>query len=285
MELRQIKHFLAVVDHGSFSAAAKHTFVTQPSISSSISKLEESLEVSLFRRQGKQIELTSKGEQFLVTARHAYNQLSAIKSELSEGPQKLTIGVATSIHMDQMTKMIRAFKVAHPHVVINFYVGRDSDVAISLKENKIDLAIVNSHTKCEGFVPIVKELLCIAVANNHFLAKKKSLSLRDLNDIPFIERLNCGFWSKVNRQFIENNIRPQTIVQVENDEFVLSLVAENLGASIVTARSTPYKVKFIPIEDLKIDQYIGVAFIHNAENKNIANFYNTVATNTESLSF
>jgi DNA-binding transcriptional LysR family regulator len=67
----------------------------------------------------------------------------------------------------------------------------------------------------------------------------------------------CFFWKEVNERFKAQGIAPKTVMQAENDEFVLSLVAENLGVSIMTDRITPYEVRLILIKDFKIDQYIG----------------------------
>ncbi|MGB0834420.1 MAG: LysR family transcriptional regulator [Psychrobium sp.] len=86
MELQQIKYFLAVVDCGNFLAASKHVFVTQPTLSAGIRKLEESLDVKLFHRGSRAATLTPAGEQFVGVARQSYNQLMSIKSQLSNEP-------------------------------------------------------------------------------------------------------------------------------------------------------------------------------------------------------
>ena len=82
MDLQQIKYFLAVVDCGTFLAASRQVYVSQPTLSAGIRKLEESLNVTLFHRGSRAASLTAAGERFLGPARQAYNQLQAIKGEL-----------------------------------------------------------------------------------------------------------------------------------------------------------------------------------------------------------
>ncbi len=276
MELQQIKYFLAVVDCGNFLAASKHVFVTQPTLSAGIRKLEESLDVKLFHRGSRIATLTPAGEQFVGVARQSYNQLMSIKSQLSNEPQKIVIGVLVNVHMDHVAKIVGLFRHTHPHILIEFIIEHDSELIKLLSEEKIDLAIVNSHTQATNFMPLIPEKMCVAVSKQHPIARKKSITLDALNGEQFIERVKCGFWNNVHELFKEKNITPHTVMQAENDEFVLSLVAENLGVSIITDRATPYDVAFIPIVDFEIEQYIGMATSTTNTAPHIQMFYDTV---------
>jgi len=75
MDLQQIKYYLAVVDFGTFLAAAEQVHVSQPTLSAGIRKLEDSLNVKLFHRGSRAATLTSAGELFLTHARPSYDQL------------------------------------------------------------------------------------------------------------------------------------------------------------------------------------------------------------------
>lgn len=112
--------------------------------------------------------------------------------------------------------------------------------------------------------------------NKHALARKKFVTLDVLDGELFIERVKCGFWHEENDLFKTGNIKPQTVMQAENDEFVLSLVAENLGLSIITDRTTPYDVSFIPIKDFQIDQSIGITKSLISKAGHINTLYNTI---------
>jgi DNA-binding transcriptional LysR family regulator len=118
--------------------------------------------------------------------------------------------------------------------------------------------------------------MCIAVSKQHPIADKNSITLDVLNGEKFIERVKCGFWNNVHELFKEKKIYPHKVMQAENDEFVLSLVAENLGVSIITDRVTPYDVNFIPIEDFKIEQYIGIVISSTNPSVHVQTFLDTI---------
>lgn len=276
MDLQQIKYFLAVVDSGTFLGASKNVYVSQPTLSAGIKKLEVSLGVTLFNRGSRLATLTPAGEQFLAPARQAFNQLQLIKATLSEQPEKIVIGVLNNIHMDYVASIIGAHRTSHPHVLIELVVDSDEQLRQMLQVGKVDLIIVNSTTKAPGFHALTTERLCLVVPCGHPLAGSSSVTVTALEGEPFIERVNCSFWSQVDKAFQAAKLRPQKVMQAQSDEFVLSLVAANLGLSIVTARSTPYAVDFIPIKGLDIDRSIGICMTENSVAPHIQLFYNAL---------
>ncbi|MBN3560776.1 LysR family transcriptional regulator [Aliamphritea spongicola] len=276
MDLQQIKYFLAVVDSGTFLAAAHNVHVSQPTLSAGIRKLEESLDVTLFNRGSRAATLTTAGKQFLEPARQAFNQLHSIKSRLREDPHKIVIGVLTNIHMDHVASIIRAHRASHPHVLIELVVADSQALKDMLQQQTVDLIIANSSTGVSNFTPLFAEELCLVVPRDHRLAQEKSVDLNVLSDELFIERVNCSFWQDVNRVFTEQQISPHTVMQSDSDEFVLSLVAANLGVSVITNRRTPYPVAFIPLKEIGIHRSIGVAITDTAPSDHVATFYQTL---------
>lgn len=276
MDLQQIKYFLAVVDCGTFLAASKHVHVSQPTLSAGIRKLEESLNVTLFNRGSRSASLTTAGEQFLGPARQSYNQLLSVKAKFSQQPDKITLGVLANIHMDHIAKMLSVYRAIHPYVLIELVVESDEQLSQLLKEQKVDLIVTNSHTETKHFKPLIQEQLCVVVSQQHPWAKESSIELKALTGEFFIERVKCGFWHEVNQGFQQQNIQPHTVMQAESDEFVLSLVAANLGVSIITDRITPYDVSFIPIKDFSINRSIGICLSPSASAPHVQVFFETI---------
>ncbi|RDE22675.1 LysR family transcriptional regulator [Motiliproteus coralliicola] len=276
MDLQQIKYFLAVVDNGTFLAASKQVHVTQPTLSAGIRKLEQSLGVTLFNRGSRSATLTAEGEQFLKPARQSYNQLVLVRSKLRKQPEKIVIGVLSNIHMDHVARIISSYRSIHPHILIELVVDADAALSRMLAEKKVDLIIVNSDTQADNFQPIIRESLCIVVPGGHPWANERLIELKSLDGERFIERIRCGFWEPVNQQFQQQQIQPLTVMQAESDEFVLSLVAANLGVSIITDRTTPYDVRFIEIKDLSIDRSIGVCMPNTDVLPHVEAFYRAV---------
>ncbi len=65
-------------------------------------------------------------------------------------------------------------------------------------------------------------------------------------------------------------------MQTDSDEFVLSLVAANLGVSIITSRATPYDVRFIPIKDFSINRSIGLCMLPSMAEPHVLDFHETI---------
>lgn len=258
MDLQQIKYFLAVVDCGTFLAASKAVHVSQPTLSAGIRKLEESLGTPLFNRGSRAATLTSAGQEFLSPARQAYNQLLTAKSRLAEQPARIAIGLLNNIHMDCLARIVAEFRATHPQVLIEIQSTGKEELSRLLRERKVDLIVTNSLSHEGGFMPLIEEQLCIAASPRHPIAQQEIGDLSSLSGEAFIERVNCSFWTELDHRFREDGITPQTVFQAESDEFVLSLVAANLGVSVITRRTTPYDVRFIPIRDFSINRSIGV---------------------------
>src|SRR2546426_12491357 len=90
MELHQLRYFCAVAETGSFSRAAEHSHVSQPSLSQQILKLEDELGARLFDRLGRSVRLTEVGKAFLPRARGVLRELEAARGDVVE--QKESIG-------------------------------------------------------------------------------------------------------------------------------------------------------------------------------------------------
>ncbi len=276
MDLQKIKYFLAVVDFGTFLAASEHVHVSQPTLSAGIHKLEQSLNVTLFIRGSRAAKLTPAGELFLAQARPAYNQLMSIKARLSAGQESINLGVLNTIPMDHIAEIIGVYKRTNPYVYIELVVGTNEELSQMLQSQKLDLIFTTVRNTRENFTLLFEEHLDIAVSAQHPFATYKKLDLKQLSEQPFIERTNCESWHDIHQQFQEKNIQPHSVCRAESDESVLSLVAANLGVSVMPARETPYDVKFIHIKDLKITRSIGIAVLSQQLPPHIQTLYETI---------
>ena len=104
MELQQLRYLCAIVETGSFSRAAEHCHVAQPSLSQQISKLEDELGTRLFDRLGRSVRLTDAGRTFLPHARNVLHQTELARSEveLFNGVCELRKHVAASFAPDKV---------------------------------------------------------------------------------------------------------------------------------------------------------------------------------------
>jgi DNA-binding transcriptional LysR family regulator len=120
MTLRQIRHFIAVAETGSISAAAQAVFISQSTLTLAIQQLEEEIGVSLFNRHAKGMSLTHQGHQFLRQAHLILASVDNAKRSLQQSTDQvagqLTIGVTSLVAGYYLADLITRFQRAYPNV-------------------------------------------------------------------------------------------------------------------------------------------------------------------------
>ncbi len=195
MDYRELERFLAVVDHGSLVAAARHLGVTQQTLSSSLARLEADLDVRLFDRKPGGTTATTRYGDALV--RHARSQLAGAdraKQEmlsLKEGSiGTVTIGLGESFDGDIILEALLSFNKAHPGIRVNLVEGYSDRLQHRLYDGEFDFiaAGVSAFELAEGYR---RELIyslndVVVVRPEHPLADKKKLTLKDLQGYSWL---------------------------------------------------------------------------------------------------
>ncbi len=147
INLKQLEAFVAVIDLGTFRAAATHLGTTQPSISARISTLEDALGSTLMLRDAGSVRLTEAGERLLPKARAVLEAAIAVVEEagrrdLIEG--RLRIGVSELVAVTWAQDLMRALRAAYPAVNLELAVALARDLDRDLASGRLDLAIYNT---------------------------------------------------------------------------------------------------------------------------------------------
>ena len=154
MTIIQLEYLLAVANCGSFSLAAEHCFVTQPSLSMQIKSLEEELGVVLLDRSKKPVIATEAGEVVLERAREtlrAYENIRESVAELKgEVAGRLRLGVIPTIAPYLLHKFLPGFVRDYPHVELEVKELMTRDIVEAMKHDRIDAALVAGGTCGEG---------------------------------------------------------------------------------------------------------------------------------------
>src|SRR5262249_38479199 len=126
--------------------------------------------------------------------------------------------------------------------------------------DRIDLAVtaLRADDKASVSQALIEEALYLAVNHAHPLARKRAVSLDEVHEPPFIERVNCDVWAGLRDEFERRGVQPRSVSRVENDQSVITLIAAGLGISIMPIRSNTQGVVFIPIENLTLKRRIGL---------------------------
>lgn len=250
MEFKQLEAFVAVVDYGSFSEAARRLYLTQPTISAHIRSLEDELHMKLIIRTTKKTTVTAKGYQLYDSA----VRMLDIRNNLLEnftGAHKHMIDLAASTIPSSylLPELLAAFGKAHPDVYFHS-VQSDSAESISrVLDGTVDLALVGQNTRDEScvFLPFCYDELVLATpVTDRYLSLYSHLpdepvSFRDFAKVPIIIREKGSGTKKEMDLFLEKNgIIPgnlNVVARMNDLESIKKSIVNGLGISILSSRS------------------------------------------------
>lgn len=191
MEFKQLEAFVAVVDYGSFSEAARKLYLTQPTISTHIRSLEEELHTRLIIRTTKKLTITPKGYQLYDSA----VRMLDIRNNLFEnftGSKKQIIDLAASTIPSSylLPELMAGFGRMYPDVYFHSW-QTDSAGAISrVLDGSVDLALTGQNTGDDSciFIPFCQDDMVIATpVNDHYLQlKERPVTFSDFLKDPII---------------------------------------------------------------------------------------------------
>jgi len=266
MELHQLRYFCAVADTGSFSRAAEHSHVAQPSLSQQILKLEAELGARLFDRLGRSVRLTDAGKTFLPRARSVLRELQAARGDISEGKDsvsgQINVGVIPTVAPYFLPPVLAGFSKHFPDAAVSIVEDITPVLLERLRAGALDLAILALPVRGHEFesLPLLTEPLFAALPKKHKLARRATISLRDLRKEPFL-LLRDGHCFRENAVAACDRARVSPQVVFESGQFssLLGLVGAGMGVSLVPAMAVtraPH-LKFVRIADAEATRTIG----------------------------
>jgi len=240
MELHQLRYFCAVADTRSFSRAALQCHVSQPSLSQQILKLENELGARLFDRLGRTIRLTGSGETFLPRARAVLRELEAARGEVDVQKESVsgtvTIGVIPTVAPYLLPPHLAQFSREYPKAQLAVVEEITPILLERLRAATIDLAVLALPIRGHEFesFPMLTEPLFAAVPKKHHLARRNTLSLKDLRSDPFL-LLRDGHCFRDTSVAACDRARLHPRIVFESGQFtsLLSMVGAGMGVSIV----------------------------------------------------
>jgi LysR family hydrogen peroxide-inducible transcriptional activator len=192
MEIRQLEYFIAIVETGGFSRAAKRCNVAQPSLSQQIKKLEREIGQPLFDRLNRKVVLTEAGRMLLPRANRILRELQDIKiempTEIQEGYGTLAVGFIPTVAPFVLPGVIRMFSQAFPNAKLEVHEDLtealiEKIIAAELDVGITSLPIVNKLIHTEE---LLTEPLLVAASEQYDISTRASIQIKELDDIPFI---------------------------------------------------------------------------------------------------
>lgn len=188
MTLTELKYIVAVSKHKHFGKAAQACFVSQPTLSIAIKKLEEELEVSLFERSSKnEIQITALGEQIIEQAQHVMRESQIIKEIAEQGKDPLSgqfkLGAIYTIGPYLFPQLLPELKKSTPNLKLIIEENFTASLSQLLRNGDLDAIIISYPFDEPGIETetLYEEPFVVAVPEQHDWSKRDDISSRDLS--------------------------------------------------------------------------------------------------------
>ncbi|MBN2185050.1 MAG: LysR family transcriptional regulator [Candidatus Krumholzibacteriota bacterium] len=260
MELRTLKYYLSLAERGSFTAAAKDHFVTQPAISIQLKKLQNELGTILFEIDKREIRFTEPGKIALDYSRRLVELEKEFVREMNdlEGLKKgkLLIGTIDAASIYVLPNVFSRFRERYPGIEVDLEISSTLPLLRDLENGKLDIVVgtlpVSDRERFEVFSVYDEELIPIA-SPDHPLASEGEVSSARFAEYPFI----CFQRESVTRAMIEELFRKRKIdlkitMAIDSQEAIRNLVISGLGLSILPEWTVRDQIKSGSLTGLKI---------------------------------
>lgn len=243
MDVRQMRYFLAVVDHGTVNRAAEHLFVAQPSLTQSIRRLEAELGTDLFIRQGRGLVLSPAGAALVEPAREVVRSLDVAKETVVAigGLQGGLLRIASmpSQVVSPLTALIAAFSRQHPLVQVSVAAAdRPHDVRDCLRQAVAEIGLVADDGRTDDLADLAR----LPIETQSFVLVARDVQSLPPGDGPVRPQQLTGLplvagQPGTGMRRVADAITAVTdcriAVEIEHREGLLPLVLEGLGVAVV----------------------------------------------------
>ena len=240
--LSSYRIFYAVANAGNISKAAKELYISQPAISKSIQKLEDSLSCKLFVRSSRGVTLTEEGELLYSYVKTAFETLSQGEQKLHRsielGIGYLKIGVSSTLCKHLLLPYLKEFIRLHPHISISISCQSTNETLRLLEDGKIDIGLVGRPESIKNIqFDHLKEIEDIFVAARDYLRNLKTRGV-DKNHILQSATLMLLDKNNMTRQYIdsylqEHHIQVQDSIHISDLDLLIEFAKIGVGVACV----------------------------------------------------
>ena len=234
--------FYTVAKTGNISQAAKELYISQPAISKSIQKLEESMNCELFRRSSRGVSLTEEGELLYSHVKVAFETLALgedrLRNSIELGVGHLKIGVSSTLCKYMLLPYLKEFIKLYPHINISITCQSTNDTLKLLEENKIDVGLIGKPESLKNIdFYYLAEIKDIFVATKDYL---RNLKARGVKEDRILQSSTIMLLDKNNmtRQYIddylqENHIVVQDSIDISSMDLLIEFAKISVGVACV----------------------------------------------------
>jgi LysR family transcriptional regulator, carnitine catabolism transcriptional activator len=244
MELRQLEYVVAIVDEGSFTAAARTSFVAQPSLSQAVRGLEEELGVELFRRVGRGVVVTPVGQAFADRARDVLRGVEELRS-LARADEfllsgRLDVVALQTLAVEPGAPLVGAFRRAHPGVAVRV-VQPDGprDLAEIVRSGRCEVGLTELPSGVPGLVELrlgTQDLDAVFPPRTA-LPRRDAITLDELVEHPIVTSpVGTSTRALLDEALSGAGLEAAMVVETDQREATVALVLAGAGATVLPRR-------------------------------------------------
>ncbi|GAB7550254.1 LysR family transcriptional regulator [Cupriavidus sp. CuC1] len=244
--LRQLRVFLAVVGHGSFSRAADAVGLTQPAVSRGVAELEEALGVRLLDRTTREVVVTDAGQALAPAIERLLGQLDDTLEETRQLGERyrgrVVIASAPTISARLMPLYVATCARQYPDIRLSVRDNVQADGLEQIRAGAVDFGVLIDPLAREGLTiaPLATDPFCFVCRRDHPLANADSVPWSALDRMPLV-LLDFASGSRplIDRIFASHGVAPSVVQELGHSASVFGMVEAGIGASVLPSFSLP----------------------------------------------
>ena len=236
----QLRSFHAVAKTGSITQASKLLSVSQPTITKQLQLLESFYQINLINRHARGISLTELGKKLFEITLNIFEleeeAIQLFSSNLNINKGTLVTGTSGSYYI---IRLVKEFKKLHPGIKLKIISSNSNSILDDIIDYKIDVGVIgkpfSKNTKSTIYsIPYIKQKIVIIAGRGHKFYNKKTISIKELNDLDFINRERGSETRSVfEAALVKSDTKINSIMEVERITMVQA-VKDNMGLGLIS---------------------------------------------------
>jgi DNA-binding transcriptional LysR family regulator len=266
LDLKQLRYFVAVVDSGSFSAGARRAFVTQPTLSIAIARLEVSVGSKLLDRRPRGIGLTPAGREFLERARAILRDVETLPNAIrgSRAKRPVRIGVLPTLPPSLVVETLGRLAAFDPSMSATLEDAPDGVLIRRLASGRYDALLTALGEPAAGHRQHQFAQDALALAFERARRPRGVVTPHVLDGEPLIVRTHCEHLQAASRILETLGVRPRLIARTSSDQHALALVVAGVGACLMPDSHRVDRVVFVRPQGVDFVRRLGLEWIKGA---------------------
>jgi len=241
MELRQLRYFVAIVDHGSLSRAAQVLHIVQPALSQQVQLLEDELGALLLHRSAKGMQATDAGKVFYEHALAILKQVSDAKSAVSQSADRpsgtVALGIPQSASGALAFPLLKAVRASFPDIVFQLTEELTGNLSEQLASGRLNLAILFDDGQLAKFSSralVEEDMMYITRSDSQFACHDASISLEEVLKVPLIlPSIQHGVRPRIEQVVRQQGLKIEQVIDITSIAILKSALLADMGATIL----------------------------------------------------